>query len=107
MVDYTVFALAEDSEYKGVEGDEMKKLGRERCKSPGYNQGWEITLCGCGIRGGTDPYNIQRLLRHTVPNTRAVYFHHSRGLDSSAHDEPVRVRNEKRGGKEMNGTKRI
>jgi hypothetical protein len=27
MVDYMVFALAEDSEYKGIEGDEMKKLG--------------------------------------------------------------------------------
>ena len=27
MVDYVVFALAEDSEYKGIDGDEMKKLG--------------------------------------------------------------------------------
>jgi hypothetical protein len=27
MVDYVVFALAEDSEYKGINGDEMKKLG--------------------------------------------------------------------------------
>ena len=27
MVDYMVFALAEDSAYKGIEGDEMKKLG--------------------------------------------------------------------------------
>ena len=99
MVDYRVFAPAEDSGYKGIEGDEVKKSGRERCKSPGCNQGWEITLCGCGIRGGTDPYNIQRLLRHTVPNPRAVYFHHSGELDSSAHDEPVRARNEKIGRK--------
>ena len=27
MVDYVVLALAEDSEYKGINGDEMKKLG--------------------------------------------------------------------------------
>jgi len=27
MVDYVVFALADDSEYKGIDGDEMKKLG--------------------------------------------------------------------------------
>jgi hypothetical protein len=27
MVDYVVFALADDSEYKGINGDEMKKLG--------------------------------------------------------------------------------
>ena len=27
MVDYVVFILAEDSEYKGIDGDEMKKLG--------------------------------------------------------------------------------
>lgn len=27
MVDYVVFALAEDSEYKGISGDEMKELG--------------------------------------------------------------------------------
>lgn len=27
MVDYVVFALAEDSAYKGINGDEMKKLG--------------------------------------------------------------------------------
>jgi len=27
MVDYVVFALAEDSEYKGIDGNEMKKLG--------------------------------------------------------------------------------
>ncbi len=27
MVDYVVFALAADSEYKGINGDEMKKLG--------------------------------------------------------------------------------
>lgn len=27
MVDYVVFALAEDSEYKAIDGDEMKKLG--------------------------------------------------------------------------------
>ncbi len=27
MIDYVVFALAEDSEYKGIDGDEMKKLG--------------------------------------------------------------------------------
>lgn len=27
MVDYVVFVLAEDSEYKGIDGDEMKKLG--------------------------------------------------------------------------------
>jgi len=27
MVDYVIFALADDSEYKGIDGDEMKKLG--------------------------------------------------------------------------------
>jgi hypothetical protein len=27
MVDYVVFALAEDSEYKAISGDEMKELG--------------------------------------------------------------------------------
>lgn len=27
MVDYVVFALADDSEYRGINGDEMKKLG--------------------------------------------------------------------------------
>ncbi len=27
MVDYVVFALADDSQYKGINGDEMKKLG--------------------------------------------------------------------------------
>jgi hypothetical protein len=27
MVDYVVFALAEDSQYKGINGDEMKELG--------------------------------------------------------------------------------
>lgn len=27
MVDYVVFTLAEDSEYRGINGDEMKKLG--------------------------------------------------------------------------------
>ena len=27
MVDYVVFAMADDSEYKGIHGDEMKKLG--------------------------------------------------------------------------------
>jgi hypothetical protein len=27
MVEYVIFTLAEDSEYKGIDGDEMKKLG--------------------------------------------------------------------------------
>jgi hypothetical protein len=27
MVDYVLFAFAEDSEYKGIDGDEMKKIG--------------------------------------------------------------------------------
>jgi hypothetical protein len=33
MVDYVVFALSPDSEYKGIDGDEMKKLGDSASKA--------------------------------------------------------------------------